>query len=157
MQNKYWAIALCAGWSSVAIQANASEFDQYLQEKAIIDGKFKIQKKTELNELLAVLSAEDSRTLPLQIDQNTIIEQLHLSANKTTLKGMIITPDFSQFEQDLGRREVTKVIRNNLLKNCDIFFEHRYQIANPYKVELSLSSQTQTYKTDISQKDCKLK
>jgi hypothetical protein len=93
----------------------------------------------------------------LQIDQNTIIEQLHLSANKTTLKGMIITPDFSQFEQDLGRREVTKVIRNNLLKNCDIFFEHRYQIANPYKVELSLSSETHTYNMDISQKDCKVK
>lgn len=157
MQKKYWALALLTGFSSVALPVHASEFDQYLQEKNIIDSKFKIQKKAELNELLAVLSAEDSRTLPLQIDQNTIIEQLQLSANKTTLKGMIITPDFSQFEKDLGRKEVTKVIRNNLLNNCEIFFEHRYQIANPYKVELSLSSQTQTYKTDISQKDCKLK
>ncbi|WP_411689442.1 hypothetical protein [Acinetobacter pseudolwoffii] len=157
MQNKYWALALLAGFSSATFSVHASEFDQYLQEKNIIDSKFKIQKKAELNELLAVLSAEDSRTLPLQIDQNTIIEQLQLSANKTTLKGLITTPDFSQFEKDLGRKEVMKMIRNNLLNNCEIFFEHHYQIENPYKVELSLSSQTQTYKTDISQKDCKLK
>lgn len=106
MQKKYWALALLTGFSSVALPVHASEFDQYLQEKNIIDSKFKIQKKAELNELLAVRSAEDSRTLPLQIDQNTIIEQLQLSANKTTLKGMIITPDFSQFEKDLGRKEV---------------------------------------------------
>ncbi|WP_180077435.1 MULTISPECIES: hypothetical protein [unclassified Acinetobacter] len=157
MQKKYWALALLVGFSSATFSVHASEFDQYLQEKNIIDSKFKIQKKAELNELLAVLSAEDSRTLPLQIDQNTIIEQLQLSANKTTLKGLITTPDFSQFEKDLGRKEVMKMIRNNLLNNCEIFFEHRYQIENPYKVELSLSSQTQTYKTDISQKDCKLK
>ncbi|MDM1324538.1 MULTISPECIES: hypothetical protein [Acinetobacter] len=157
MQKKYWALALLVGFSSTTFSVHASEFDQYLQEKNIIDSKFKIQKKAELNELLAVLSAEDSRTLPLQIDQNTIIEQLQLSANKTTLKGLITTPDFSQFEKDLGRKEVMKMIRNNLLNNCEIFFEHRYQIENPYKVELSLSSQTQTYKTDISQKDCKLK
>ena len=68
-----------------------------------------------------MLSAEDSKTLPLQIDHNTIIEQLQLTANKTTLKGMITTPDFSQFEKDLGRKEVLKVIRNNLLNNCQIF------------------------------------
>ena len=105
MQKKYWILALLAGFSSAVLPVHASEFDQYLQEKNIIDSKFKIQKKAELNELLAVLSAEDSRTLPLQIDQNTIIEQLQLSANKTTLKGMIITPDFSQFEKDLGRKE----------------------------------------------------
>ena len=104
-----------------------------------------------------MLSAEDSKTLPLQIDQNTIIEQLQLTANKTTLKGMITTPDFSQFEKDLGRKEVLKVIRNNLLNNCQIFFEHRYQIVNPYKIELSLSSQTHTYNVDLSQKDCNVK
>ena len=138
-------------------QVHASEFDQYLQGKGILDSKFKIEKKAELNELLAVLSAEDSRTLPLQIDQNTIIEQLHLTANKTTLKGMITTPDFSQFEQDLGRKEVLKVIRNNLLNNCEIFFEHRYQMVNPYKVELSLSSPTRTYNVDLSQRDCNVK
>mgnify|MGYP003550144262 CR=1 FL=1 len=145
------------GLGLLTTNVNASEFDQYLHKKGILDSSFKIKKKAELNELLTVLSAEDSRTLPLQIDQNTVIEQLQLSANKTTLKGMITTPDFSQFEKDLGRKEVMKVIRNNLLNNCEIFFEHRYQIENPYKVELTLNSQTQTYKTAISQKDCKLK
>ncbi len=64
------------------------------KKKILLTANLKFQKKAELNELLAVLSAEDSRTLPLQIDQNTIIEQLQLSANKTTLKGMIITPRF---------------------------------------------------------------
>lgn len=157
MQKKYWVLALLAGFSSAALPVYASEFDQYLQGKGILDSKFKIEKKAELNELLAVLSAEDSKTLPLQIDQNTIIEQLQLTANKTTLKGMITTPDFSQFEKDLGRKEVLKVIRNNLLNNCQIFFEHRYQIVNPYKIELSLSSQTHTYNVDLSQKDCNVK
>jgi hypothetical protein len=157
MPKQYWAVVLFSGLSSLTLAAHASEFDQYLQEKNIIDSNFKIEKKAELNELLAVLSAEDSRTLPLQIDQNTIIEQLQLTANKTSLKGLIITPDFAQFEQDLGRREVVKVIRANLLNNCKIFFEHRYQIENPYKVELSLNSPTRTYNMKISQKDCHLK
>ncbi len=143
------------GLGIFASQTYASEFDQYLQEKQIIDSKYKIKKKNELNELLSVLSAEDSKTLPLQIDQNTVIEQLQLSANKTRLKGLIITPDFAQFEQDLGRKEVVKLIRKNLLNNCEIFFEHRYQIENPYKVELVLSSAKNTYEVAISQKDCK--
>ena len=90
------------------------------KEKAFWTASLKLR-KAELNELLTVLSAEDSKTLPLQIDHNTIIEQLQLTANKTTLKGMITTPDFSQFEKDLGRKEVLKVIRNNLLNNCQIF------------------------------------
>ena len=57
MQKKYWILALLAGFSSAVLPVHASEFDQYLQEKNIIDSKFKIQKKAELNELLAVLSA----------------------------------------------------------------------------------------------------
>ena len=75
--------ALTLGISFLSSQVNASEFDQYLQQQQIIDSKFKIKKKAELNEMLAVLSAEDSKTLPLQIDHNTIIERLKLTANKT--------------------------------------------------------------------------
>lgn len=142
-------------WSATSF--TASEFDQYLQEKQIIDRQYKIQQKTELNEMLSVLSAEDSKTLPLQIDQNTIIEQLNLSADKTILKGLIITPDFAQFEQDLGRKEVLKMIRHNLLNNCAIFFEHEYQRVNPYTVELELSSENNQYEVEIKQKDCKTK
>jgi mitochondrial fission protein ELM1 len=147
--------ALTLGISFLSSQVNASEFDQYLQQQQIIDSKFKIKKKAELNEMLAVLSAEDSKTFPLQIDHNTIIEQLKLTANKTELKGLIITPDFAQFEKDLGPKEVTQLIRKNLLQNCGIFFEHRYQLENPYKVMLELSSTTRSYDVEISQKDCK--
>jgi hypothetical protein len=147
-------LLLC--FSSFAIQSHASEFDQYLQEKKILDKKFKILKKTELNEILSVLSAEDSRTLPLQVDNNTLVETLLLDSEKTHLKGQIITPDFAQFEQDLGSKEVEAVIRNNLLENCSIFFEHQYQKTNPYSIELELRSEQQQYQIQISQKDCKV-
>ncbi|KGT46195.1 MULTISPECIES: hypothetical protein [Acinetobacter] len=147
--------ALGLGLGIISTAIHASEFDQYLQQKQIINSKYKIKKKAELNELLAVLSAEDSKTLPLQIDQNTVIEQLKLTADKTELKGLIITPDFAQFEQDKGTKEVTSLIRKNLLNNCAIFYEHQYQLQNPYKVSLELSSTTQTYDVEITQKDCK--
>ncbi|TSH73974.1 hypothetical protein E2K73_09105 [Acinetobacter sp. RF15A] len=157
MQKKYWAFAVIAGLSSLFMQANASEFDQYLQNKGILNSKFKIQKKAELNELLAVLSAEDSKTLPLQIDQNTVIEQLQLTANKTSLKGVITTPDFAQFETDLGRKEVQKLIMKNLVQSCPIFFEHEYQKLNPYTVQLELSSEKNRYTLELKQKDCSIK
>lgn len=138
------------------MQLQASEFDEYLQSKNIIDQNFKIQQSQALNELLTVLSAEDSKTLPLEIDHNTIIEQLQLSTDKTELKGMIITPDFAQFEADLGRKEVQKLIMKNLVQNCPIFFEHEYQKKNPYLVEFDLSSEKNHYKLELKQKDCGL-
>ena len=110
--------------------------------------------RQQLDELLSVLSAEDSKTLPLEIDHNTIIEQLSLTSKKTELKGMIITPDFAQFEQDLGSKEVQKLIKKNLIQNCPIFFEHEYQKRNPYLVEFDLSSEKNHYKLELKQKDC---
>ena len=141
---------------SFTVPVWATEFDQYLQDKKIIDQKFKIKDAKQLNELLEVLSAEDSRTLPLQIDQNTVIEKLQLSSSKTQLKGLIVTPDFEQFEQDLGRSEVQKIIKNNLVQNCDIFFEHQYQRANPYRILIDLSSSKQRYSIELKSKDCAL-
>lgn len=138
-------------------QVHASEFDKYLQSKQIIDQNFKIQQPKVLDELVGVLSAEDSKTLPLEIDHNTIIEQLNLSADKTELKGMIITPDFAQFEADLGRKEVQKLIMKNLVQNCAIFFEHEYQKHNPYTVQFDLSSEKNRYDLELKYKDCDLK
>ena len=115
-------ILACSVLGITSTALAASEFDQYLQQEKILDSKFKITNKKALNELLTLLSAEDSKTLPLQIDQNTIIEQLELTAQHTKLNGAIVTPDFAQFEQQLGRKEVTKVISENLLNNCAIFF-----------------------------------
>lgn len=134
----------------------ATEFDQYLQDKQIIDHKFKIKNSKQLNDLLTVLSAEDSRTLPLQIDQNTVIEKLHLSSSKTQLTGLIVTPDFEQFERDLGRAEVQNLIKKNLSQNCEIFFEHEYQRANPYRIVLNLSSAQHQYAVELSLRDCAL-
>ena len=71
-----------------------------------------------MNEILTVLTAEDSRTLPIEIDNNTIIEQFNLYADRTELKGLIITPDFAQFEQDLGTKAVQKVIKRMLCKTA---------------------------------------
>jgi hypothetical protein len=134
----------------------ATEFDQYLQDQQIIDQKFKIKNTKQLNELLNVLSAEDSRTLPLKIDQNTVIEKLQLSSTQTELTGLIITPDFAQFERDLGRKHVQNLIKKNLSQNCDIFFEHQYQRENPYRVVLNLSSDQHQYQLELKQKDCQL-
>mgnify|MGYP003454969705 FL=1 len=138
----------------VTLPALATEFDQYLQQQEILDQNFKIKDSTQLNALLNVLSAEDSRTLPLQIDQNTVIEQLKLKSDMTELKGLIVTPDFAQFERDLGRKEVHEFIQRNLSQNCDIFFEHEYQRVNPYRVVLNLSSQQQQYQVELQREDC---
>lgn len=140
----------------LTLPALATEFDQYLQQQDILDQNFKIKDSTQLNALLNVLSAEDSRTLPLQIDQNTIIEQLKLKSDMTELKGLIVTPDFGQFERDLGRKEVHEFIQRNLSQNCDIFFEHEYQRVNPYRVVLNLSSQQQQYRVELQRADCAL-
>ncbi len=156
MHLKKIGLCLIATIGSTLFQVHASEFDDYLQSKNIIDQNFKIQQPEALNEVLTVLSAEDSKTLPIEIDHNTIIEQLQVSATKTELKGMIITPDFAQFEADLGRKEVQKIIMKNLVQNCPIFFEHEYQKKNPYLVEFDLSSEKNHYKLELKQKDCGL-
>lgn len=154
MRNSLLTLAFCCFAIGLSPVIHASEFDQYLQEKKIIDQEFKIIDKETLNEVLSVLSAEDSKTLPIQIDQNTIIEQFNLSADQTILKGLITTPDFEQFEAELGHKEVLNVIRNHLLNNCPIFFEHEYQRRNPYLIQLQLSSTTESYQLNIKQKDC---
>ena len=143
--------------SSTFFQVQASEFDDYLQSKQIIDQNFKIKQPETLNEILTVLTAEDSRTLPIEIDNNTIIEQFNLYADRTELKGLIITPDFAQFEQDLGSKEVQKVIKKNVVQNCNIFFEHQYQRHNPYIIKLQLSSEKNSYDLELKQKDCGIK
>lgn len=138
-------------------QAHATEFDQYLQQQQLIDEKFKIKNLQGLNEILMIMSLEDSRTLPLQIDQNIVIEKLHLQADRTELEGQIITPDFQQFEQQFGQKEVQKILHNKLLNHCDIFFEHGYQRKNRYTVTVKLDSPSQSYLFTVPQRDCKIK
>mgnify|MGYP003440521261 CR=1 FL=1 len=140
--------------TSFAASTQATEFDQYLQSKKIIDDHFIIIEKQQFNELLASISAEDSRTLPLQIDQNTIIEKLALFADHTDLEGIITTPDFNQLENDLGKAEIKKLIEKNLINNCNILFEHKYQQSNPYHIDIVLNSDHNQYTLKIQHKDC---
>ncbi|ANF81727.1 hypothetical protein A3K93_05700 [Acinetobacter sp. NCu2D-2] len=154
MSMKIAALGLVCSIASLSLQA--SDFDTYLQDKKILNAQYQIQDRKQLNEILEVLSAEDSKTLPIKIDENLIIEQFSLTANHSEIKGLIITPDFSQFEQEMGTKEVKKLIHHHLQKNCSIFYEHQYQRQNPYKVEFKLSSPEKSYELELKQQDCKL-
>lgn len=131
-----------------------SELDQYLQQKQIIDAEYKIKNTTGLNEILNIISVEDSRTLPYQVDQNTIIEQMQLFADRVEVKGLISSPDFEQFAQDVGYSEVKKIMKKNLLQNCEMIFEHQFQRVNPYRIELQLSSAQQQYQLQLKNSEC---
>ena len=135
-------------------QAKATELDQYLVQKQILDNSFKIQNSKALNEILDVISDEDSRTLPFQIDQNMLMEKYKMSANKVEIEGIITTADFSQFAQDVGEKEVKKLIRKNILQSCNLLFENEFQRVNPYKVELKLSAESQSYDFKIKNSEC---
>ncbi|WP_104491796.1 hypothetical protein [Acinetobacter indicus] len=156
MNNKiYLSTVLALGLSVFSFTSHASELDQYLQQKQIIDAKYKIKNTTGLNEILNIISVEDSRTLPYQVDQNTIIEQMQLFADRVEVKGLINSPDFEQFAQDVGHSEVKKIMKKNLLQNCEMIFEHQFQRVNPYRIELQLSSAQQQYQLQLKNSECK--
>lgn len=155
MNNKiYLSTVLALGLSALSFTSHASELDQYLQQKQIIDAEYKIKNTTGLNEILNIISVEDSRTLPYQVDQNTIIEQMQLFADRVEVKGLISSPDFEQFAQDVGHSEVKKIMKKNLLQNCEMIFEHQFQRVNPYRIELQLSSAQQQYQLLLKNSEC---
>ncbi|NNG75900.1 hypothetical protein HLH10_06085 [Acinetobacter sp. ANC 4277] len=135
-------------------QAKATELDQYLLKKKILDQTYKIKDTKALNELLDVISDEDSRTMPFQVDQNTVIEQLRLYSDHIDIQGIITTPDFSQFAEDIGDKEVKLLIKQNLIQNCHLFFEHEFQRINPYHVAIKLSSADKNYHMKIKNTEC---
>ena len=135
-------------------QAKATELDQYLLKKQILDQTYKIKDTKALNEILDVISDEDSRTMPFQADQNTLIEQLRLYADHIDIQGIITTPDFTQFAEDIGDREVKLLIKQNLIQNCHLFFEHEFQRINPYHVAIKLSSDNKNYHMKIKNTEC---
>lgn len=135
-------------------QAKATELDQYLLKKKILDQTYKIKNPKALNEILDVMSDEDSRTMPYQVDQNTVIEQLRLYADHIDIQGIITTPDFTQFAEDIGDKQVKYLIKQNLIQNCHLFFEHEFQRINPYHVDIKLSSDDKNYKMKIKNTEC---
>lgn len=135
-------------------QAKGTELDQYFVKNKIIDSSYKIQDSKKLNEILNVMSDEDSRTMPYQADQNTVIEKLRLYADHIDIQGMITTPDFTQFAEDMGDKEVKQLITQNLINNCHLFFEHEFQRVNPYYVQVKLSAPHKTYDLKIKNSEC---
>lgn len=135
-------------------QAKPTELDQYFIKKQILDSSYKIKDYKALNEILDVISDEDSRTLPFQIDQNMLMEKYQMNANEVKIEGIITTPDFTQFALDVGDKEVKQLLRKNILQNCSLLFENEFQRVNPYHVELKLSSENKNYDFKIKNREC---
>ena len=150
-------LALGLSLSTFSFAGEPSELDQYLVKNQILDSNFKIKNKTGLNEILAAISDEDSRTLPYQVDQNMLMEKMEVSADKIEIEGIITTPDFTQFAESVGQQQVKQLIKNNSLQNCELLFEHQFQRVNPYVLEMDLSSPQQKYEIKIHNAECKFK
>ncbi|QOW46342.1 MULTISPECIES: hypothetical protein [Acinetobacter] len=132
----------------------ATELDDYLVQHKIVDANYKIKNNQRLKDVLSYLSDEDSRTLPLQIDQNTLIEKLRLHPNYIEIEGIITSPDFKQFSQDMSSQEIKKLFTDNLTKNCAHLFEHQFQRVNPYEVRMKLSTDDKQYSVELKNSSC---
>ncbi|MDM1247629.1 hypothetical protein HX005_09515 [Acinetobacter sp. R933-2] len=140
--------------SSMCAITQATELDDYLIQQKIISADYKIKNNKKLTEVLTYLSDEDSRTLPLQIDQNTLIEKLRLHSNYIEIEGIITSPDFKQFAQSLNTQDIKKLFTDNLIKNCDQLFEHQFQRLNPYEVRMKLSTNEKQYSVELKNSQC---
>lgn len=140
--------------SSMCAITQATELDDYLIQQKIISADYKIKNNKKLTEVLTYLSDEDSRTLPLQIDQNTLIEKLRLYPNYIEIEGIITSPDFKQFAQSLNIQDIKKLFTDNLIKNCDQLFEHQFQRLNPYEVRMKLSTNEKQYSVELKNSQC---
>ncbi|WP_228284146.1 MULTISPECIES: hypothetical protein [unclassified Acinetobacter] len=137
--------------------AKPSELDQYLVQHDILTVDYKIKNVTALKEILDVISDEDSRTMPYQVDQNTVIEQSTTTDKQINIRGMIISPDFTQFVESTGYNNVKNMIKQNLIHNCDSMFEHQFQRVNPYVLNLQLSAEKTQFNVLLPNSECKFK
>lgn len=101
-------ITLCAllHWSQCFTLCKASELDQYLVQQKILSADYKIQNIVALNEILDIISDEDSRTMPYQVDQKTQLNLIRRQTNKSMTSDMIVSPDFTQFVESTGYNNV---------------------------------------------------
>ena len=140
--------------SSLSTQVFASEVDQYLQQKNIIDAQYKIVNKQNLADFLSALSDEDSRVLPIQVDQNTIIEKMQFHTDHIEIQGLINSEDFIQFAQSTGQEKIKQLLTEGLLDNCSAIFNHEFQRKNPYTANITLTSQKKTYHINLKNTQC---
>src|SRR5574344_1143303 len=143
--------------ASASLYAKASELDQYLVQQKILSADYKIQNIVALNEILDVISDEDSRTMPYQVDQNTLIEQSTATDKQINIRGMIISPDFTQFVESTGYNNVKNMIKQNLIHNCESIFEHQFQQVNPYVLNLKLSAEKTQFNVQLANSECQFK
>ncbi|MCJ8160751.1 hypothetical protein [Acinetobacter zhairhuonensis] len=134
--------------------AQPTDLDQYLLKKKIVDQNYSIKNTTALNEILDYISDEDSRTMPYQLDQNIVIEKMRLYADHVEISGLITSPDFKQFAQDIGDRQVHEMMKKNLVHSCPKFFEHQFQRVNPYQVKIKLTAEQKNYDLSLKNSDC---
>ena len=157
IQMKFKIISLCASSLCLAlsIHSHATGLDDYLIQKNLIDQNYKIKDQKNLDTILAALSDEDSRVYPIQIDQNTVIEQMQMYHNHIDLQGLITSTDFDQFSKSVGQEKTQQYLMKGMIENCHLIFENEFQRKNPYYVKMKLSSDHKSYEIKVNNDQCK--
>ncbi|MCU4536862.1 hypothetical protein [Acinetobacter bereziniae] len=139
---------------SLSIQSYATELDDYLIQNQLIEQNYKIKDSKNLDDVLNALSDEDSRVLPVQIDQNTVIEKIRLYHDHIDLEGLITSENFKQFSDSMGKEKTQQFLMQGMLENCGLIFENEFQRRNPYYVKMKLSSAEKVYELKLKNDQC---
>lgn len=139
---------------SLSIPSYATELDDYLIQNQLIEQNYKIKDSKNLDDVLNALSDEDSRVLPVQIDQNTVIEKIRLYHDHIDLEGLITSENFKQFSDSMGKEKTQQFLMQGMLENCGLIFENEFQRRNPYYVKMKLSSAEKVYELKLKNDQC---
>ncbi|MBJ8443737.1 hypothetical protein [Acinetobacter bereziniae] len=139
---------------SLSIQSYATELDDYFIQNQLIEQNYKIKDSKNLDDVLNALSDEDSRVLPVQIDQNTVIEKIRLYHDHIDLEGLITSENFKQFADSMGKEKTQQFLMQGMLENCGLIFENEFQRRNPYYVKMKLSSAEKVYELKLKNDQC---
>ncbi|WP_151811151.1 hypothetical protein [Acinetobacter bereziniae] len=139
---------------SLSIPSYATELDDYLIQNQLIEQNYKIKDTKNLDDVLNALSDEDSRVLPVQIDQNTVIEKIRLYHDHIDLEGLITSENFKQFADSMGKEKTQQFLMQGMLENCGLIFENEFQRRNPYYVKMKLSSAEKVYELKLKNDQC---
>ncbi|ELW85883.1 MULTISPECIES: hypothetical protein [Acinetobacter] len=137
-----------------SIPSYATELDDYLIQNQLIEQNYKIKDSKNLDDVLNALSDEDSRVLPVQIDQNTVIEKIRLYHDHIDLEGLITSENFKQFADSMGKEKTQQFLMQGMLENCGLIFENEFQRRNPYYVKMKLSSAEKVYELKLKNDQC---
>lgn len=139
---------------SLSIPSYATELDDYLIQNQLIEQNYKIKDSKNLDDVLNALSDEDSRVLPVQIDQNTVIEKIRLYHDHIDLEGLITSENFKQFSDSMGKEKTQQFLMQGMRENCHLIFENEFQRRNPYYVKMKLSSAEKVYELKLKNDQC---